>query len=63
MLPFRVVIVKNDPARTVTTVIVTLERGPDIGSTIELPYAGTAVVRNVFSGDDDHGVIIAGAAD
>jgi hypothetical protein len=61
VLPFRVVLVKDDPARSVTTVVVTLERSPDVGSTIEIPYVGTAVVRHVLSGHDDHGVIIAGA--
>jgi hypothetical protein len=58
--PYRVVIVKDDPARTVTTVVVTLARSPDVGSTIEIPYAGTAVVRHVMTGHDNHGVIIAG---
>ena len=63
MLPYRVVIVNDDPARTVTTMMVTLDRSPDVGSTIELPYGGTAVVRHVHSGHDNHGVIIAGAMD
>jgi hypothetical protein len=62
MQPYRVVIVKDDPARTVTTILLTLERSPDVGSTIKLPYGGTAVVRHVLSGHDDHGVIIAGDA-
>jgi len=61
VLPYRVVIVNDDPARSVTTILVTLERSPDVGSTIELPYGGSAVVHHVHSGHDDHGVIIAGS--
>jgi hypothetical protein len=59
MQPYRVVVVKDDPARTTTTLTMTLERSPDVGSTIELPHGEPVVVRNVFSGHDDHGVIIA----
>jgi hypothetical protein len=36
MLPFRVVVI--DEHRTTTTVIVSLERSPDVGATIEPPH-------------------------
>ena len=44
------------------TVVVTLDRSPDVGSTIDLPYGDRAVVRHVGLGHDDHGVIIARSA-
>jgi hypothetical protein len=55
------VIVNDDADRSVTTVLVTLDRSPDVGSTLELPYGGETIVRHVLSGHDDHGVIIAGS--
>jgi hypothetical protein len=60
--PYRVVVVKDDAARTTTTLTVTLERSPDVGSTIELPHGEPVIVRHVYAGHDDHGVIIAGPA-
>jgi hypothetical protein len=60
MQPYRVILVKDDPSGTITLTM-TLERSPDVGATIELPYGGTVVVRHIYSGHDGHGVIIAAA--
>jgi hypothetical protein len=62
MLSYRVVIVEDDDARTTTILTMALERSPDVGSTIELPHGEPVLVRHVYSGHDDHGVIIAGPA-
>ena len=61
MQPYRVILVKDDPSRTTITLTMTLERSPDVGATIELPYGGPVVVRHIYSGHDGHGVIIAAA--
>jgi hypothetical protein len=50
----------NDDARTTTILTMTLEGSPDVGSTIELPHGEPVLVRHVYSGHDNHGVIIAG---
>lgn len=62
MFPFRIVVI--DEHRTTTTVIVSLERSPDIGATIELPHGAHVTVRHVVSskGDDLAGVVIAAPA-
>jgi hypothetical protein len=62
MQPYRVVVVKDDDARTTTTLTMTLERSPDVGTTLELPHGEPVVVRHVYSGHDEQGVIIAGPA-
>jgi hypothetical protein len=63
MLPFRVVVI--DEHRTTTTVIVSLERSPDVGATIELPHGDRVTVRHVVSGQDDDvaGIVIAAPAE
>jgi hypothetical protein len=62
MQPYRVVVIQDDPARTATTVVVTLERSPDVGASLDLPYGDTVVVRHVVSGAGGlAGVILAGA--
>jgi hypothetical protein len=61
--PYRVIVVQDDPARTTTTVVVTLKRSPDVGSQLELPYGETVTVRHVVSGAGDlAGVILAGTS-
>lgn len=63
MQPYRVIVVQDDPARTTTSVVVTLGRSPDVGSRLELPYGDTVIVRHVISGGGDlAGVILAGTA-
>jgi hypothetical protein len=60
MQPDRLVVIQDDPAGTATTVVVQLERSPDVGSSVELPYGDTVIVRHVVSGEGDlAGVILA----
>ena len=62
MQPYRVVVIEQERPKATTTVVVTLERSPDIGSTLELPYGDTVIVRDVVSGPvgEHFGVIVAG---
>ncbi len=61
MPPFRVVVI--DERRTTTTLIVDLDRSPDVGATIQLPHGANVTVRHVVSGQDDlAGVVIAAPA-
>lgn len=53
MAAYRVVVVSNDSARSVTTLVVQLDRDPDVGSTFELPHGESVIVRHVVSGHQD----------
>ena len=57
--PFRVVVL--DDRKQATTVLVTLDRAPDIGSELELQPGSVVKVRQVVTADhpDVAGVIIA----
>jgi hypothetical protein len=63
MQPYRVIVVQDDSARTTTSVVVTLDRSPDVGAELDLPYGDTVIIRHVVSGAGDlAGVILAGTS-
>ncbi len=58
--PYRVVVIRDDRNRTATTVVVTLDESPEIGSSLHLPQGDTVIVRHVVPGYGDlTGVILA----
>jgi hypothetical protein len=62
MPPFRVIVIETDrPART--AIMMSFDRAPDIGSTVELPNGERVIVGHVVNDPDDKlGVVIAAPA-
>ncbi len=53
-----------DEKRTTSTLVVQLDRSPDVGQTLELPHGDTVTVRDILSGYQDGyaGIVIAAPA-
>ena len=61
MPPYRVVVIDDGPSRTATTLVMQLDRSPDVGATLELPHGASVVVEHVISAPRDGlaGVVLA----
>ena len=60
MPPYRVVVIDDGSSRTATTLVIQLDRSPDVGAKLELPHGASVVVEHVVSGRDGlAGVVIA----